>query len=79
MIFFIGGLAGIIISGFVSRWFYRSAESKTLKPERPFGGAVPPWVSGVYLISFVCALFGLYKIIRECPTEMPSKNSTGRL
>ena len=63
MTFLIVGIVGVVVAGFVSKSFYtRAAVAGELKHDKPFGAAVPKWVSLFYLVAFGCALYGLYKI-----------------
>ena len=65
MIFLILGVAGAVITSFIARSFYvkAAAEHRPVESGKTFGGVVPGWVSLLYLVSFGCALYGLYKII----------------
>jgi hypothetical protein len=58
------GVIGALLMGLISKLFYTAAAAKRrLSAEKPFGGAVPAWVSIAYLGFFGCAIYGVIKII----------------
>jgi len=64
MRFLIFGIIGIILAGFLSWLSHRSASNTgRLRPDKPMGGAVPLWVSLLYLASFASAIYGLVAIV----------------
>jgi hypothetical protein len=65
MIFLILGITGAVITAFIARSFYvkAAANHRRVETGKTFGGVVPVWVSLIYLVSFGCALYGLYKVV----------------
>ena len=58
------GVIGALLMGLISKSFYTgAAATRRLSAEKPFGGAVPAWVSIAYLGFFGCAIYGVIKII----------------
>lgn len=67
MTFIVIGVIGIVVSGFLSKWYYNKANSLDRmvgsKEGRAFGGVVPLWVSLIYLASFGCLIYGIVKLV----------------
>lgn len=61
MKFLVIGLIGILVSALVSMRFYMRASR--LNHDRPFGGAVPAYVSIAFLISLGYVVYGIYALI----------------
>jgi|GEM_PF-6039707 len=64
MVFMVIGVLGVAIAGLIARSLYSYAlAARRLKLGQPFGGAVPGWVSLIFLISLACIVYGLVKTI----------------
>ncbi len=64
MIFVICGIGGILVSAYITKTLHDHAVTgRKTRDDKPFGGAVPGWVSLLCLASFGIAIYGLYKLI----------------
>jgi hypothetical protein len=61
MLLIVVGTVGIVVTALISRSLRAYAvAARRIDPNKPFGGAVPGWVSLLYLVSFACLLYGVY-------------------
>jgi hypothetical protein len=57
------GVAGLIIAGFIAKSYRAYAVvARRIRPDKPFGGAVPAWVSLLLLGSLGLVIYGMIKL-----------------